>query len=146
MARRVLAVAVGYITMFLLVFATFSAAYRGLGAERAFQPGTYVPTMTWNLLAIVLGFVAALAGGVVAVKVGGGAGPAKLLAAVVFVLGIAFAIPQITSKQDPGPRPGVVSNNDAMMKAQTPAWMALLNPLVGVLGVMAGARRARPIG
>ena len=143
MARRILAVVVGYATMFVLVFVTFSAVFLGLGTERTFQPGTYQPTMMWNLLAIALGFVAALWGGMVAAKIGQGPAAAKSLAIVVFVLGLVVAVMQMTSKTDPGPRVGEVSNADAMNKAQTPLWVAFLNPFIGAAGVMAGARRVR---
>jgi hypothetical protein len=129
--------------MFALVFATFSAAYLMMGADRAFQPGNYQPTLLWIVISIVLGFVAAFVGGLVAVKVGRGSGGARLLAIVVLILGIAMAIPQLMSKADPGPRTGPVSNNDAMQKSQSPVWVTLLNPLIGCAGVLSAARRAR---
>jgi hypothetical protein len=143
MARRILAVVAGYATMFLLVFATFSGAYRGLGAERTFQPGTFETTTMWNLLSLGLGFVAALWGGFVAAKIGRSAGPVKALAIVVLAAGIAVAIPQLMPQPDPGPRTGDVSNNDAMQKSQAPAWIVVLNPILGALGTMAGGIRAR---
>jgi hypothetical protein len=127
--------------MFVLVFLTFSGAFLGLGSERTFQPGTYNPTMLWNLLAIGLGFVAALWGGMVAAKIGRGQAAAKSLAIVVFVLGLVVAFMNLSTKTDPGPRTGDVSNADAMNKAQTPVWLSFLNPFIGAAGVLAGGRR-----
>lgn len=143
MGRRLLAVLLGYVTMFVLVFCLFSAAFLVLGTERSFLQGSYEPTATWNVVSIVLGFVAAVAGGFVAAKVGRSASVAKTLAIVVFILGVIFAIPQITQKTDPGPRPGNVSNMEAMQKAQMPAWMAILNPFIGAAGAWVASRRVR---
>src|SRR5262245_51407992 len=143
MARRILAVLAGYATMFVLVFATFSGMYRGMGADRAFQPGTYQPTMLWNMLGLGVGFIAALWGGWVAAKIGRDFTAARMLAVIVLLAGVLFAIPQLRSQDDPGPRTGDVSNNDAMVKAQSPAWIVVLNPLVGALGALAGGLRAQ---
>jgi hypothetical protein len=40
---------------------------------------------------------------------------------------------------------GAVANMEAMQKARTPGWVALMNPLIGAVGVMVGAglRQAR---
>jgi hypothetical protein len=130
--------------MFVVVMATFSLAYLAMGADRAFKPGTYEPSSVWLVVSFVLGFVAALLGGVVAVSVGKHTKAASALAVVVVVIGIAMAIPALTSTADPGPRTGEVSNFDAMQKAKQPAWVSFLNPIVGAVGVLAGAKLRRP--
>lgn len=67
--------------------------------------------------------------------------PAYVLAGLVLVLGAAMAIPVLTqSKPDPGPRTADVGNMDAMMKAREPVWAGVVNPLVGFLGTILGAR------
>lgn len=63
------------------------------------------------------------------------------LAGLVIVLGLLTAIPVLMAND---PRPNVrdasVGNMEAMMNARQPAWIALLNPLIGAVGVMLGSR------
>ena len=61
-----------------------------------------------------------------------------VLAIIVLVLGLAMAVPVFTA-EDPGPRSGDLSNLEAMSKAMTPVWFALVNPVIGAVGVMVGA-------
>jgi hypothetical protein len=70
--------------------------------------------------------------------------PPLVLAVVVLVLGVLSAVPVLmASPGEQEARTGDVSNMDAMMKARQPAWAALLNPVLGVAGVLAGARLRR---
>lgn len=142
MGRAILAVVVGYLTMFVLVFVTFSAAYLGMGPDRAFQPGTYEISGLWAAVSIVLGFLAALAGGFVCTAIGRRRMPPRALTALVLGLGLAMGIPAAIAAQsaETKDRPAEVSNLDAMKDARQPGWIALLNPLIGAAGVMAGAR------
>ncbi|HVF47646.1 MAG TPA: hypothetical protein VNA17_08785, partial [Pyrinomonadaceae bacterium] len=39
-----------------------------------------------------------------------------------------------------GARTPDVPNMEAMTKAQTPIWIALLNPIIGIVGAMIGGR------
>jgi hypothetical protein len=144
MGRLVLAVVAGYVAMFVTVVVTFSGLYVTMGADRAFQPGTYDASPLWLVLSFILSFLAALFGGVVAIAVGKRAKAATALAVFVLVLGILMAIPAVTSKVDPGPRSGDVSNFEAMQKAKQPPWVSFLNPFIGAAGVLAGARLRRP--
>lgn len=68
---------------------------------------------------------------------------AKVLALLVVVLGVLMAIPSVTSKVDPGPRTGDVSNLEAMQKAQQPTWLSFLNPFIGAAGVLIAMRGHR---
>ncbi len=141
MLRLILSVLAGYVTMFAAVFVTFTASYRGLGADRAFRPGTYEVTPVWMVLSVVLGFSAALLGGLVASTIGRSAKAAKALAGLVVVLGLLFAIPVLTAPAAaPAVRDASVGNMAAMQNAKEPKWMALLNPFLGAAGALAGAR------
>jgi hypothetical protein len=65
---------------------------------------------------------------------------AQVLAGIVFVLGILVAIPALRSADTrPNTRIGDVPNMEAMQKARTPGWVALMNPLIGAVGVIVGA-------
>jgi len=131
--------------VFALVFGLMSLTYAALGAERAFQPGGWEISGIWIATAIVVGLVAAVVGGYVCAMIAKDArGPLALIGLVV-VLGLVFAIPVLTG--DPGtagPRPEGASMADAMANAVQPAWIALLNPLLGAVGVWLGARLRKP--
>lgn len=137
MLRAILAVIAGYITMFAFIFLTFTGTYLALGADGAFAPGTYDPSITWTIASIVLGTCAAFAGGVVCALIARKPRPMLALAVLVFVLGlVSAAATAFTPAVDHGPRPASVSNFEAMTKARTPLWQALLNPVLGVAGVL----------
>lgn len=146
MVRGIVGVVVGYVVMALLIFLTFSVAYIAMGANRAFNPGSFDPTLFWIVISFFLGFVAALVGGYTCATIAKSKRAAQVLAGLVFVLGIIVAIPVLTSADTrPNVRMGDVPNMEAMQKARTPGWVALMNPLIGAVGVMVGAglRQAR---
>jgi hypothetical protein len=144
MGRLIAAVVVGYLAMSAFVFTTFSLAYLAIGAERAFKPGSYEVSALWLVGSFALGFVGALAGGWVCAAIGRSARAVKALAVVVVVLGIALAVPAMLGRSTPAPRSAAVGNMEAMQRAQTPRWVALLNPLVAVAGVLIAGRRKLP--
>lgn len=57
------------------------------------------------------------------------------------MLGVASAIPDPGSA--PAIRPEGVSMWDAVSSAVQPRWLALLNPVIGVVGIMIGASKAK---
>lgn len=141
MLRSIGSAVVGYIAMFLVVFVSLTAAYLIVGVERAFRPGVYEVSTLWVAISLVVGFGAALVGGWVAWRIGGRVLGPQLLAGLVLVLGIAMAVPAITTEAEAGPvaeRPGDVGPMEAMQKAKMPLISLILNPLVGVVGVLVG--------
>lgn len=147
MGRAIAGVILGYLAMFVVLFVTFTGAYLAMGTERAFKPGVYDVSMLWVVMSFAVSISAAVLGGVVCAAVAGRrSGPVMVLAILVLVLGLLMAIPTLGAKTDPGPRSGDVPNLEAMTKAQTPAWIALLNPLIGAAGVAAGGKLLAPKG
>jgi hypothetical protein len=154
--RTVLAVVAGYLVTSLLVFALLTGVYLAAGPGFAFEPGTYRVSVGWALVMIVVGIDAALAGGFVAHRLAPAPRTVRALAAVVVVLGLAMAMSSLNAPEDPalavrtGAAASPPSSMDAMMRARTPTWAAVLNPVLGVLGVFAGgwlsARRGRARG
>jgi len=63
MLRAILSVIAGYVTMFMVVMATFSVAFLALGTERAFAPGSWDPSVLWLVVSFALGLLAAVVGG-----------------------------------------------------------------------------------
>jgi hypothetical protein len=143
MLRAIGSVVLGYIVMFVLVFGLFTAAYFMLGADGAFQPGSYDVSMVWAVLSVVVGLVAAVAGGFVCARIAGTPTPPKVLAGLVLVLGLVLAVMTLMAPapaQAPPPRTADTPNLTAMQHAQPPTWAAFLNPVIGAVGVMIGAR------
>jgi hypothetical protein len=147
MLRTIGGVVLGYVTMAVLVFGLLTLAYLGLGADRAFRPSSYEPSDTWIVTMFAIGLLAAIVGGMVCAAVGRSRTAVLALAVVVVLLGVLSAIPVLMGVQgESQARTGDVSNLDAMMKARTPAWVALANVAVGVAGVVLGGRLRRPSG
>lgn len=145
MVRAVLAVIASYIVMFLLLFACFTAAYLLLGVNHAFRPASYDVSHRWLALMFAVHFVAAAIAGLVCAAIAKGGKAPLALAVVVLVMGILFAIPVLTAQRTAASmvRTGDVPNIEAMQRARMPPWAALLTPVVGVVGVLIGARLKR---
>lgn len=145
MGRAIGSVIAGYVVMVLAVFAAMSLAYVVLGSEGSFKAGSYEVSGAWLVVTFVVGLIAAVAGGFACAVIARSATPPKVLAAVVLVLGLAMAMPALTSS-DAGVdtvREGEVAMFDAMQEASQPNWVLLLNPLIGAVGVLLGARLRR---
>jgi peptidoglycan/LPS O-acetylase OafA/YrhL len=140
MVRGIVGVIVGYVVMALVVFLTFTLAYLAMGANHAFKPGVFDPSLRWIVISFFLAFIAALVGGYVCAAIAKTKRAAQVLAGIIVVLGILIAIPALRSNDTrPNVRMGDVPNMEAMQKARTPGWVALMNPLIGAVGVMVGA-------
>ncbi len=150
MGRLIGGIVLGYVVMVAFVLATFSLMYMILGAKGTFQPGSWAPSAIWAIMSVLLGLVGAILGGAACAAVARQKNAAKILAVIVLVLGFAFVIPMVTgSGETPtGPRPDEVAMTEAMQNAQQPLWTALINPVVGALGVLIGggmlAKREEP--
>jgi len=145
MLRAILSVIAGYVTLAMVVMATFMVALPALGTERVLAPGAYDPSGLWLMTSFVLGLLAAVIGGWVCAVIARAPKPPLALAVLVVVLGLLSAIFQLMSPDEDRPtvREGEVGIVEAMQNARQPAWVALLNPFVGVAGVLLGARLAR---
>lgn len=134
-------VVLGYVVMAALVFGLFTVAYLAMGTGRAFQPGTYDVSALWAITSLILSFVAAFVGGIVCAAVGKVPKAPQVLAAVVLILGVVFAVPALRAPYETKERAADVGNLQAMQQAQQPKWVTVVTPLVGVAGVLAGGRR-----
>jgi hypothetical protein len=143
--RTVAAVIVGYMVMFVLVMATFTGAYLAMGTDRAFCPGTYDASRLWIAVSLVLGAVAAVGGGMACAAIATNPKAAPALAGLVAVMGLLVLVGEATQERPTSlpARTGDVGNMEAMQKAVTPMWTAVVNPLVGVAGVLIGGRLRR---
>jgi hypothetical protein len=141
MLRRIGGVVLGYITMAAVVFIGLTAAWYALGADRAFRPGVYDVSTLWIALSLVIGFVAALLGGIVVRRISRSVGATYALALLVIVLGVASALPMMVDEPVASAvRTGVPGMTEAMRQARTPLWVMLLQSLIGAVGVLVGGR------
>ena len=142
MWRTVGSVIVGYIVMALFIFMSFSLVYMAMGADRAYQPGTYEVSGLWVVASIVLGFGGAVLGGWVCLLVAKSRQGPHALAAVVLVLGLVTAFMYLGGPDADAPtvRDTAVGVLDAMQYSRTPNWINFLNPVIGVIGVLVGGR------
>jgi uncharacterized membrane protein YeaQ/YmgE (transglycosylase-associated protein family) len=141
MMRNILAVVAGYSSMMGAIFILLTSAYFAFGTERAFEPGSYKTSLAWCITSLVLGIPAALLGGWICARVAASHKAVTALVLVVALLGLLIAIPTFSATPVTEPRAANVPNLEAMTKAQTPPWVALLNVVFGVSGVLIGARR-----
>jgi hypothetical protein len=140
MLRTVGIAILGYIIVAGLVFLSFSVAYWIMGADGAFQPGTYHITMGWIATTVVLGFAAAMVGGLVVARMGKTGNEVAALAGLVFLLGVLFAIATPGGDATPAARDAAVGMMEAMANAVQPQWVAWLNAVIGAGGVLLGGR------
>jgi hypothetical protein len=142
MVRNIVGVVVGYIVIFAFVFLTFTVLYLILGTEGSFQARTYDVTVIWIVISFILGLVAAVLGGFICVLISKNQKAAFVLAGLVFVFGIAMAIPAINESTNDvhEMRKDDVSNMEAMQNAREPLLVVLLNLLIGAIGVFGGSK------
>ncbi|MBE0594256.1 MAG: hypothetical protein IH616_17840 [Gemmatimonadales bacterium] len=144
MARAILSVVGGYVVMALIVFGTFTVAYLLMGADSAYQPGTYDVSLLWIVVSLVFSAVAAVAGGRIAVAIAGSDVPPKILAGLVLVLGLMMAYMDAgRMAAQSNVREASLSFMDAAQASRQPTWLLYLNPLIGAAGVLIGAGMGR---
>jgi hypothetical protein len=140
MLKSIVGVIVGYIVMAIFAFAIFTCAYLGLGVDRVFEPESYAISTVWIVIMIVVALVGGMIGGLVCAAISKSKGACTAFAVIVLALGIIVAIPAMTKEHTSEARSGDVPNLQAMSMAQNPIWLCLLNPVLGAVGVLVGAR------
>ena len=137
MLRNILAAIVGYLAMAVVLFVLFSLLWQTLGPSRAFEPGSWEVSGGWALGSLALGLAAAYIGGRVCARIARDAMGATILIALIVVMGVWAAL--MPGEMAAGPRPDDVSMMEATAGARQPAWLAWLNPVIGVVGVWFGS-------
>jgi len=140
MLKSIIGVIVGYVVMMLVAFAAYTAAYFGLGADRAFEPGTYALSGIWIGLVIAITSISGLIGGLTCAAISKSRTTGLVFALIVFVLGFVFELPNIMKDHTPVARTSDVSNMEAMGKAQPPGWLCIFNPFLAGAAVLMGTR------
>lgn len=142
MGRAIGSAVAGYVVDFFVMFGLMTLAWFAVGTGGAFRPGVWEVTVLWLALLLAASFVAGLVGGVVSKKIDPSGRGARILAGLIVVLGIVFALPILTGSVPVPelPRPDSLPMFEAMGKGQQPAWSALLIPVLGAVGALVGGR------
>lgn len=131
----------GWVVMFGCVVILMAGFWMMLGADGAFQAGSWEVSGAWNFGTIVINLIAAVVGGLVCAKVAADKRGVWMLVALVVVLGVASALPDASmADAATSVRPSDVPMTEAMMSAREPRWMAWLYPVLGAVGALLGAR------
>lgn len=141
LARNFGAALLGWLASVVVVIATMSAAWFVMGADGTFLPGSWEVSPSWVFTTIVFGVAAGVCGGYLCAKVAADGRGILVLVGVIVVLGIVSALPEPATIV--AGRPDEVGLAEAMRSAQQPRWLAWLNPVIGVTGVLFGARLFR---
>jgi hypothetical protein len=142
MARPIIAIVVGYITMLVLVSLMIMCGFLLMGTEWSFKPGSFEASNKWIAMSVVGNLVIAIAGGFVCALIARGGKAPLVLAVVAFVLGLVFAIPAVFANRAGTNlvRTGTVTLTDAMQKAREPLWVPFSASIIGAVGVLIGGK------
>ncbi len=142
-----LAVLAGYIVTGLVVLVGLFAILFGAGVEFAYAGDTWRASDAFSAASLVVGFVAALAGGFVATRVGGrlallGLAAVVAIGGLVTATGLARETDAIRFEGRPETRPAELDWTKAPVWSETPVWAEWGNLAVGVVGVLVGGAGA----
>ena len=142
MGRTIVGIIVGYITMFVLVFLTFTCVFLLMGTEWSFKPNSFDASKRWIVMSLVANLIIGIIGGLVCAIIAKGGKAPTILALVVFVLGLLLAIPSLMARQANANlvRTGTVTQTEAMQKAREPIWVPFTFPIIGAVGVLIGGK------
>ena len=136
MGKPILGAVLGLVVLLGVVMGLFFGIYAVLGAEKSFEGDTWNPSAFWMGVMLVVNLGAAAAAGLVCRAVSKSNQGRNILVAIVIAMSL-YSTYDVTNRAKPeGPRPAEVSMEDAMNKAQTPSWLLILNPLIGIGGIM----------
>ncbi len=144
MLKSILGMIAGYAALSLFFLALFAGVYFALGVERIFQSDSYEASALWLVLSAVIGLGGGILGGYVCAAISGNKRTCELFAAVVLIILVAFCLPKMRDRR-PNWRAGDVAFGDAMRLIQMPLWMHALNPVLGAVGVLLGARMKKAV-
>ena len=143
MGRAILGVIVGYMVMAGVVIGSFAAAWMVFGQDSAYKEGLWEISTTWMIMMFVAGLIAAMIGGAVCAAIAAkGSKAAMVLAGLVLVLGFVDAGFKLAAPREDRPtaREDNVTMFEATQSSQEPTVMLLGHPVIGLVGVLIGAR------
>ena len=145
MLKSILAIIVSYIVGNLVFFGIVTGCFFLLGVERVFQPDSYEVSSAWVALTLIVSFLGAMVAGYVCLWISHSSRTCQVLALIVLMFASISCIVQLRriNPDAPNIRAGEVGYLDAMKLGVPPRWLPFVNPIVGCMGVLIGARMRR---
>jgi hypothetical protein len=144
MLKSIVAIIVSYLVVFVLFSAVFVGLYFVLGVERVFQPDSYEVSTLWLGLTLVGSLLGWMFGGWLCVKISKSLRTGQVFALLVFVATAITCLSQLSRESEgPNVRAGEVSFVETLGREVTPRWFHFVNPVVSLVGVLAGVRMKR---
>jgi hypothetical protein len=140
MLKSILGVIVGYIVRFIFGLGVVACAYFALGVEGIFEPESYAFSTIWLAIIVAVELISGIIGGLICAAISKSKGACMAFAIIVLAIGLIWGIPAVMKEHPSAVRSSDVTILQAMPLAQPPTWMLLLNPVLGAVGVMLGAR------
>ncbi len=138
MLRNILGVIGGYVALAVFLGLAFTVLYLVLGTDGSYKPDSWEVSGLWVGLTIPIGIMAALLGGWVCRLISKKRGAVTALAVVVLALGIGEAAYQFSREAPTRARPADIPVFEAASESRQPRWVAIANPIIGVVGVLLG--------
>lgn len=145
MLRSILGVIVGYISLGVVLFLLFTIAWLILGPDGSYKPASWEVSTTWLIMSFAVGLVAAIVGGIVCMLIARNMTAVWVMCAILLLLSAVEVIGTLATTDDAvsEPRPDEVKMMDAMAHAEQPTIAYIVNPILGVIGVVIGAKMVR---
>jgi hypothetical protein len=144
MIRSSLAAIAGYVVIVVVVVAGIGLSWAILGGEGAFAGEGPQPSTSWMIANLVTGFVAAVAGGWVAHRLGASRTAVRILIGLILVLGLIGALTADSqyAKRTKIDKPvSDMTFIEAGGHAKQPTWYNWIIPLIGAAGAWVGGQR-----
>ncbi|HVF73054.1 MAG TPA: hypothetical protein VM940_15735 [Chthoniobacterales bacterium] len=145
MLRSIIAIIVSYVAMFVLFMVLFTGLYFAFGVERVFQPDSYEVSALWLVVTLIGALLGAMFGGYLCATISKSWRTCQVFALIAFLLALVQCLSDLRSKNPDAPnvRAGDVPFPDGIKLGVTPLWFHFVNPLVGGIGALLGARVKR---
>ena len=150
MGRNILAVVLGFIAMALIIVIAQFGGYFMMGADRAYKPESFDLSMMYLVLWAVSGLVAAIVGGIICAKVSKHSKGAVISMIVVMFVFSGFQLVGALSQPELTPAESVRTPDmdfEVIMERSRramPIWIVFANPIIGTIGIIAGATLVCP--
>ena len=141
MWRAILGVIVGYIALAGTLIAAFLVGGTVLGVDTVFKPDSFEVSTTWIVYSFAVGAIAATLGGIVCAVIAAGPKSHYVFATLVLLGGIGELV-SLTFRETPDPAPVRTADTtqlELMEHPSQPLWVAGVNPVIGVVGVLGGS-------
>ena len=143
--KSFLALIISYVVGNVVFFALVTGCFFLLGVERVFAPDSYEVSTVWVVLTLIISLLGAVVAGYICLSISHSWRTCQVLALLVLMFTSISCIVQLRriNPDAPNIRAGEVGYYDAMKLGVPPRWLPFVNPIVGCMGVLIGARLKR---